>query len=200
MKVYIAIAIIGFIAVATFVGIGIVGSGIATYNTLVTLQETSKKQWANVENQYERRSDLIPNLVEVVKGYASHERGTLKEVIEARAKATQTKVDINDVGSIAKFQAAQGELSSALARLMVVVEKYPELRAIEEFKKLHDDLAGTENRIAYERQKYNKDATDFNIARRRPFAIVVILIIGNFNELPLFQATEGKKGVPTVKF
>jgi LemA protein len=175
--------------------------GVGVYKNLVALQESAKKQMANVENQYQRRNDLIPNLIEVVKGYASHERETLTAVIEARAKATQTKIDINDVNSLSKFQAAQGELSSALSRLMVVVEKYPELRAIEEFRKLHDDLGGTENRIAFERQKYNEEATQFNIKRRMLFAkFIVIPLIGDFTEIPVFKAEEGARKVPVVKF
>lgn len=186
-----AFVLLGGCSVLGFVGI---------YKSCVNKQEDVRKQWANVENQYQRRSDLIPNLIEVVKGYTSHERGTLTDVIEARAKATQTKVDISDVSSLSKFQAAQGELSSALARLMVVVEKYPELRAIEEFKKLHDDLAGTENRIAYERQKYNDFATTYNKYIRQPMPLILCMVIPGFERMPLFEADKESKKVPTVKF
>ena len=175
-------------------------TGVGVYKSLVSKQEIAKMQWANVETQYKRRADLIPNLVEVVKGYATHERTTLTAVIEARAKATQTSVNINDVSSMAKFQQSQGELSSALARLMVVVEKYPQLLAIEEFKKLHDDLAGTENRIAYEIQKYNANATDYNIATRQPMALVLRLVILGFEPMSLFQTDAKTKEAPVVKF
>ena len=147
--IIIIIVILGFITYSWFKG---------TYNNMVTLSETVDKQWADVENVYQRRADLIPNLVATVKGYASHEKETLEGVINARAKATSTTINAGDLtpGKIAAFQQAQDGLSSALSKLMVVVERYPELKANQNFLELQAQLEGTENRIAVERRKFNE--------------------------------------------
>ena len=136
-----------------------------TYNGLVQSDESVQSAWAQVENVYQRRADLIPNLVATVKGYAEHESSTLQAVIEARAKATQVKVDASDLTDeqIAKYQAAQGELSQALGRLIAVSEAYPDLKANENFKDLQAQLEGTENRITVERQKFNETAQSYTI-------------------------------------
>jgi LemA protein len=138
------------------------------YNTIQVQDEATKAAWSEVLNQYQRRADLIPNLVNTVKGFAAQEQAVLIGVTEARAKATQTqvKVDANDPGSLAQFQAAQGELSSALSRLMVVVEKYPELKSDQNFRDLQAQLEGTENRITVARNRYIKTVQDYNISVR----------------------------------
>ncbi len=153
--IIIIIVILGFITYSWFKG---------TYNNMVTLSETVDKQWADVENVYQRRADLIPNLVATVKGYASHEKETLEGVINARAKATSTTINAGDLtpGKIAAFQQAQDGLSSALSKLMVVVERYPELKANQNFLELQAQLEGTENRIAVERRKFNESARNYN--------------------------------------
>ncbi len=135
------------------------------YNSLQGLDEDVKASWAEVQNQYQRRADLIPNLVSTVKGYATHEKGTLEAVVKARAEATQTKLDVNglsDPKAFAKFEQAQGQLSSALSRLMVVVEQYPALRANENFRDLQAQLEGTENRITVARKRYIDTVAEYN--------------------------------------
>ena len=171
------------------------------YNNMVQKDEEASKAWANVENAYQRRLDLIPNLVKTVQGAADYEKGTLTEVIEARAKATSVQIDPNNLTeeSIAKFQAAQDQLSSALSRLMVVVERYPELKATEEFKSLMDALEGCENRIAVERGKFNKTVNDYNQYIRR-FPNNIIAGIFNFNTKGYFKASEGAENAPEVEF
>jgi len=143
--------------------------GISAYNSLVPLEENVDSQWANVESAYQRRADLIPNLVETVKGYAAHERETLEGVIEARSKASSVSIDPTNLTeeNLAQFQAAQDQLSSALSKLMVVVERYPDLKANENFLQLQSQLEGTENRINVERNKYNEIAKTFNAEIRR---------------------------------
>ena len=135
-----------------------------TYNTMVTQDESVKTAWSQVENQYQRRMDLIPNLVNTVKGYATHEKETLEGVISARSEATKTTIDPSnlDEASLQRFQAAQGELSSALSRLMVVIERYPELKANQNFSELQAQLEGTENRITVERKRFNEVAQAYN--------------------------------------
>ena len=133
-----------------------------TYNDMVTRSEAVQAQLGNIENQYQRRADLIPNLVNTVKGYAQHEESTFTQVVEARAKATQTQLNIDDAAAMAKYVQAQGELSSALSRLMAISENYPDLKANQNFLDLQTQLEGTENRIAVERRKYNESARDFN--------------------------------------
>ena len=134
------------------------------YNSLVTQDESVKTAWSQVENQYQRRLDLIPNLVNTVKGYASHERETLEGVINARANATKTTIDPSNLNeeTMKQFQAAQGELSNALSRLMVVVERYPDLKANQNFLELQAQLEGTENRISVERKRFNETAQSYN--------------------------------------
>jgi len=182
----------------------LVGSFSGQYNRFVGLQEGVDGQWGNVENVYQRRADLIPNLVETVKGYAEHEQETLTAVVEARAKATQMQAQLtpealNDPETMAKFQQVQGELSSALARLMVVVERYPDLKANQNFLDLQAQLEGTENRIAVERRRFNDLARDYNTAIRRfPGAIVANLT--GFDAFAYFEASPDSQTAPKVTF
>ncbi len=174
------------------------------YNGLVSLEEGVDSQWGNVENVYQRRADLIPNLVETVKGYAAHERETLEAVIKARAEATKMQAELtpealNDPAMMQKFQAVQGELSSALGRLMVVIERYPELKANENFRDLQAQLEGTENRIAVERRRFNETAQDYNTAIRRFPANVIAGMFG-FEKKTYFEALEEAQTAPKVEF
>ena len=171
------------------------------YNKMVQKDEECSKAWANVENAYQRRLDLIPNLVKTVQGAADYEKGTLTEVIEARAKATSVQVDPSNLTeeSLAKFQAAQDQLSSALSRLMVVVERYPELKATEEFKSLMDALEGTENRIAVARKDFNTTVNDYNSYIRR-FPNNIVAGMFNFDKKGYFKAAEGADKAPEVEF
>jgi LemA protein len=171
------------------------------YNKMVQKDEECSKAWANVENAYQRRMDLIPNLVKTVQGAADYEKGTLTEVIEARAKATSVQVDPSNLTeeSLAKFQAAQDQLSSALSRLMVVVERYPELKATEEFKSLMDALEGTENRIAVARKDFNTTVNDYNSYIRR-FPNNIVAGMFNFDKKGYFKAAEGADKAPEVEF
>ncbi|MFA7331150.1 MAG: LemA family protein [Candidatus Delongbacteria bacterium] len=192
------------LAVVAAVLLWAVLSSVGTYNRLVTQEEGVTSQWGNVENVYQRRADLIPNLVETVKGYASHEQETLTGVIEARAKATQVTAQLtpeamNDPKTLAKFQAAQGELSSALARLMVVVEKYPDLKANQNFLDLQTQLEGSENRIAVERRMFNDLAKEFNAGIRR-FPASLIAGIAGLQKHAYFEAAEGAEQAPKVDF
>ena len=157
-KKYIIIGVAVLLVIVFFSNI------IGSYNSIVTKEEGVTAQWAQVENVYQRRADLIPNLVEVVKGYAAHEKETLEGVIEARAKATSTNINVDNLSaeSIQKFQAAQDGLSSALSKLMVVVERYPDLKANQNFLELQAQLEGTENRISVERMKFNESAQSYN--------------------------------------
>jgi len=173
--------------------------GVGVYNTLVTKDEGVKTAWSQVENQYQRRADLIPNLVNTVKGYSIHEAETLEAVVEARAKATQTQVNLNDANSFAKFQASQDSLSSALSRLMVVVEQYPDLKADQSFLELQAQLEGTENRIAVERKNYNDTAKDYNITTRKVPKNLIANLFG-FDQATLFEASEGAEQAPVVDF
>ena len=187
------------IAVAVIVLLAI--WGISKYNGLVTIDQNVKNKWSQVENQYQRRSDLIPNLVNVVKGYASHERETLESVISARSKATSTTINANDMDEAAlkRFQQNQDALSSALSRLMVVVEKYPDLKANEQFRDLSSQLEGTENRIATARRDFNDAAQDYN-TKRNKFPTVIIAGLTGFRERPYFTAQAGSEVAPTVDF
>ena len=171
------------------------------YNNMVQKDEEASKAWANVENAYQRRMDLIPNLVKTVEGAANYEKGTLTEVIEARAKATSVQVDPSNLTeeSLAKFQAAQDQLSSALSRLMVVVERYPELKANQNFLELQAQLEGTENRIAVERGKFNETVNDYNSYIRR-FPNNIVAGMFNFDKKGYFKATEGADKAPDVEF
>lgn len=172
---------------------------ISAYNGMVQLEESVNTAWSQVENQYQRRADLIPNLVNTVKGYASHEKSTLEGVINARAAATSIQVDVNDAESLAKYQAAQGELSQALGRLMAVAEAYPDLKANENFLQLQSQLEGTENRIATERKRFNDEAKSYNV-EIRVFPKNIIASIGGFKQKAYFQAEEGAKSAPKVEF
>jgi len=171
------------------------------YNRMVGLEESVTAQWAQVENAYQRRADLIPNLVNTVKGYADFEKETLTGVIEARAKATGVTIDPTnlDANSIQQFQAAQDGLSSALSRLMVVVERYPELKANQNFLELQAQLEGTENRIAVERRKFNDTTRNYNTYIRKFPALITANIFG-FDQKTYFEAVEGSEQAPTVEF
>lgn len=189
--------LIGIVAFVILIG-GWLMSG---YNGMVNEDENVNLQWSEVENQYQRRLDLIPNLVNVVKGYASHEKETLEGVIEARAKATQTTIDPSNMTEeqLASFQKAQDGLSGALNRLMVVVEKYPELKANENFLQLQAQLEGTENRITVARKGYNDAATIYNKKVRR-FPNSMLAGIFGFSVRPQFKAQEGAESAPMVQF
>ena len=175
--------------------------GITQYNGLVGIQENVNTQWSQVENQYQRRADLIPNLVNVVKGYASHERETLEGVIQARSRATATTIDANnmDEAALQRFQQSQDALSSALSRLMVVVEKYPDPKANEQFRSLMAQLEGTENRIATARMDFNNAAKEYN-TKIRKFPASLIAGVTGFRTRPYFTAQAGSEVAPTVDF
>ena len=190
----------GILIIGLIIGLGFLIS-IGAYNKMVRLDEAVKEGWSQVENVYQRRADLIPNLVATVKGYASFEKETLTQVIEARAKATSVNIDASKLNpeTLAKFEQAQGELSSALSRLMVVVEKYPDLKANQNFLELQAQLEGTENRIAVERRKFNQVTKDYNVYIRRLPAKVFANMYG-FDQKPYFEAKEGAENAPEVKF
>ncbi len=172
-----------------------------SYNTMVLQEEQVTTAWSQVENVYQRRADLIPNLVSTVKGYASHERETLEEVVNARAKATQTNINPQDMtqSSMEQFSQAQGALSSALSRLMVVVERYPDLKANQNFIELQAQLEGTENRITVERQKYNETARQYNTTIRQ-FPKNMFANMFGFNRKEYFEANQGAETAPEVQF
>lgn len=176
-------------------------TSISTYNKMVNYEESVNKSWSDVENQYQRRADLIPNLVNTVKGYADFEQETLTQVIEARAKATSINITAENLNeqTLAQFQQAQDGLSSALSRLMVVVEKYPDLKANQNFLELQAQLEGTENRIAVERRKFNDETRTYNTYIRRFPANIFARFYG-FEEKPYFEAAEGAEKAPEVKF
>lgn len=179
----------------------LISSGISTYNGLVSRQEGVDAQWAQVENVYQRRADLIPNLVNTVKGYAEHEKQTFTDVIEARSKATSVNINAENMSeaSLKKFQAAQDNLSSALSRLMVVVEKYPDLKANQNFLELQSQLEGTENRIAVERRKFNSSAQKYNTDIRK-FPKNAFASMFGFEKKAYFKAVAGANKAPEVKF
>ena len=171
------------------------------YNGLVENEETVECAWSQVENQYQRRADLVPNLVATVKGYAMHESETLENVISARSRATQITIDPSNVTpeQLAQYQAAQGELSQALGRLLAVAESYPDLKANENFRDLQSQLEGTENRIAIARQQFNDTAREYNTKVRR-FPGNIIASIFGFERKPYFEADEESKHAPKVEF
>ena len=181
--------------------IGIFRWGVGLNNTMVEKQETAKTQWANVESAYQRRSDLIPNLVSTVKGYADFERETLEAVIQARANATKTTIDPTNItpDKMAAFQESQNSLSGALSKLMVVVERYPDLKANQNFLELQSQLEGTENRINVERNRFNEQAKDYNVFIRK-FPATMVAGFLNFDPMALFQAAAGSENAPTVDF
>lgn len=172
-----------------------------SYNGLVDKQEQVESDWSNVENQYQRRADLIPNLVSTVKGYAEFERETLTEVVEARSKATAVNVDPTNLTpeKLAQFQQAQDGLSSALSRLLVVVEKYPDLKANENFLNLQAQLEGTENRITVARNRFNETAKDYNASVRK-FPAALIAGMFGFERKGYFEASAGSENAPKVDF
>lgn len=175
--------------------------GVGQYNGLVKQQESVNTGWSNVENQYQRRADLIPNLVETVKGYAAHERETFEAVVEARSKATSIKVDPENLTpeQLKEFQDAQGAVGSALGRLIAIAENYPDLKANENFKELQAQLEGTENRIAVARRDFNEVAKRYN-TKLRSFPTNIIAGFFNFDARPYFEAAEGSDKAPQVKF
>ena len=187
------------LAVAAVLVIGTYSWLKGSYNDMVLRREAATAQLGNVENQYQRRMDLIPNLVNTVKGYASHEQNTLSEVVEARAQATQTRIDVNDAAAMARFAQAQGELSSALSRLLAISESYPDLKASQNFRDLQTQLEGTENRIAVERRKYNEAAQSFNTYVKM-FPRNLLADMFGFAPLNYFEAQQGAEKAPEVQF
>lgn len=191
MTKWIVIAVLGILVIM----------GFSSYNGLVSKEEDVGSAWGNVESDYQRRSDLIPNLVNTVKGSANFEQETLTKVIEARASATQVKIDASNLTpeNLAAYQQAQSGLSSALSRLLVVSENYPELKASEAFRDLQAQLEGTENRINVSRQRFNDAVNDYNKSRRSFPAVLFSSIMG-FKEKGYFKAEAGSEKAPEVKF
>ncbi len=192
--------------IKTLVGLGVVALlvfyGINKNNDLVQKQETVNQAWAQVENQYQRRADLVPNLVNTVKGAADFEQETLTNVIEARSRATSIQVsagDLDDPQKLARFQQAQQQLSGALSRLLVTVEKYPELKANKNFLALQDQLEGTENRISTERMRFNQAVQTYNTSIQKFPGNIFAGILG-FDKKAYFEADEGADEVPEVNF
>jgi LemA protein len=189
------------VAVIAFFAVSLIIWGTRVYNNMVTMNEGVTSQWGNVETAYQRRADLIPNFVNTVKGAANFEQSTLTQVIEARANATKVTIDPTKMTAenMQQFQQAQGELSSALSRLMVVVEQYPELKATQNFRDLQVELEGTENRISVERRKFNDLAREFNTYIKR-FPQNFLSGMFGFDAKPYFEAQEGAEKAPEVKF
>lgn len=192
--------------IKTIIGIGVlvllVVFGISSYNGLVQKQENVNQSWAQVENQYQRRSDLIPNLVNTVKGAADFEQETLTQVVEARSRATSIQVtpdDLNDPQKLQQFQQAQQQLSGALSRLLVTVERYPEIQANENFRDLQTQLEGTENRIATERMRFNQTVQTYNTSIRS-FPTNIFAGVFGFDDKAYFEADEGAEEAPEVNF
>ncbi len=194
-KWLIPVIVLGLIAFWLF------SSGKGFYNTAITKKEDVAGQWSKVESAYQRRADLIPNLVSTVKGYAEHEKSTLEAVIKARASATQTKIDPSNItpDQMAKFQQAQQGLSGALSRLLVSVEKYPDLKANQNFLELQSQLEGTENRIKVERDRFNDKVKDYN-KFIKTFPNNLFAGWFKFNEMGYFKADAGSEKVPKVQF
>jgi LemA protein len=193
---------LGILGVLVLIVILTVSWFVGHYNNLVTMEEQVTQSWSQVENQYQRRADLIPNLVNTVKGYAAHEQETFTAVTEARSRVNNINVSsdmLNNPQAFQKFQAAQSGLSSALSRLLVTVEKYPELKANENFLQLQAQLEGTENRISVERRKFNKAVQGFNTTIRR-FPANVIAGMTGFTQKQYFEATAGSDVAPKVEF
>lgn len=194
-KSYIVLIVLAVVVVGIFAWFK------GTYNGMVRMQEGVSAQWSNVENQYQRRLDLIPNLVSTVKGYAEHEKTTLDAVVNARAKATQMQINLDnlDEATMRKINAVQGELSSALSRLMAISENYPNLKANENFRDLQAQLEGTENRIAVERRKFNDTARSYNTYIRQ-FPKNLLAGMFGFTPKPYFEAQAGAENAPKVEF
>ncbi|CUS96989.1 LemA protein [Candidatus Kryptobacter tengchongensis] len=193
------LGVVGFLLVAALLIVGWITS---TYNQLVQLDEMTNQAWAQVENQYQRRYDLIPNLVETVKGYAKHEREVFIQVTEARARVGQINITpevLKDPQAFEKFQQAQDALGSALSRLLAVAENYPQLKANENFLQLQAQLEGTENRISVERRRYNEVVQKYNTYIRR-FPTNIIAGMFGFKERPYFKAAEQAQQAPKVQF
>lgn len=188
----IIIVVLAIIAYSMFAGV---------YNSAVQKEEDAKTAWSQVENAYQRRNDLIPNLVNTVKGAADFERGTLTDVIEARSRATSINVDADNLNAeqLEQFQQAQQGVSSALSRLLVTVERYPELRATQNFQQLQSQLEGTENRINVERNRYNETVNDYNIYIRQ-FPNNIITGMYGFDQMPRYTADPGAEDAPEVEF
>ena len=177
-------------------------TGVSGYNRVVKLDQGVSQSWSQVENQYQRRADLIPNLVETVKGAANFEQETLTRVIEARAKATQVQItseQLEDPEALRRFEQAQGELSSALSRLLVTVEQYPELKANANYLALQDELAGTENRIGNERRRFTETVQTYNTAVKS-FPMNMLAGMFGFHPKAYFEAREGAEEAPKVNF
>jgi len=200
MKKSLLVLIGVFVFLGLIVLIGFLTS-ISTYNKMVQYDEAVTSSWSQVENVYQRRADLIPNLVNTVKGYADFEQETLTQVIEARSKATSVNINAENLNehTLAQFQQAQDGLSSALSRLLVVVEKYPDLKANQNFLELQAQLEGTENRIANERMKFNETTKTYNVYTRK-FPARIFASLYGFEQKPYFKAQEGAEKVPEVKF
>lgn len=194
---------LGCLALGLVMAFAVAAFGVSAYNGLVSLDQAVQAQWAQVENVYQRRADLVPNLVETVKGAAAFEKDTFTAVTEARSKVGQINASgiANDPQAFAKFQQAQDGLSSALSRLMVVVEKYPDLKATQNFRDLQVQLEGTENRIAVERMRFNETAQAFNTKRMSFPTVMIAGFFGSrFNEKVYFKAQAGAETAPAVKF
>lgn len=192
----------GKLAIALVVAGLILFFGISVNNNLIEREEAVEGAWAQVENQYQRRADLIPNLVNTVKGAANFEQETLTSVVEARSKATSIQVssdDLNNPAKLQQFQQAQAQLSGALSRLLVSVERYPELKANANFRDLQAQLEGTENRITTERKRFNDTAQSYNTSIRK-FPTSIIASIGGFERKAYFEADQGAEQAPTVDF
>ncbi|TWV14764.1 LemA family protein [Bacteroidaceae bacterium HV4-6-C5C] len=175
--------------------------GVTGYNGLVNMDEKVSNQWANVETQYQRRADLIPNLVNTVKGYATHEKETLEGVVQARSQATQIKVDANDLTpeKLAQYQKAQGAITSALGKLLAITENYPDLKANQNFLELQAQLEGTENRINVARKDFNDSTKAYNASIRK-FPKNILAGIFGFSKRAYFEAAEGAENAPKVEF
>ena len=175
--------------------------GVSAYKGLVKMDESVNTAWSNVENQYQRRADLIPNLVNTVKGYAAHEKETLEAVMAARSKATQMTIDADNLTpeKLQEYQKAQGEIGSALGRLLAITENYPDLKANQNFMELQAQLEGTENRISVERRNFNEVARTYNTSIRT-FPKSILAGMFGFDKRPYFEAEEGANKAPEVKF
>jgi len=197
MKKFLPLIIIGVVV------FGLIKWGIGIHNTIIEKEGVAQAQWANVESSYQRRADLIPNLVSTVKGYAAHEKETLEGVINARAAATKPEINIGDgpltAEKMAAFQKAQQGLSSALSRLLVTVEKYPDLKANQNFLELQSQLEGTENRINVERNRFNDLAGKYNIYIKK-IPTNFIASFGGFEGMSLYKSDAGSENAPKVEF
>jgi LemA protein len=193
------LVVLAVVALAVIVGLGWF---VSTGNDLVAREQAVREAWAQVQNVYQRRADLIPNLVEIVKGFAAQERTVLEEVTRARASVAGMQVTpelLRDPEALRKFQEAQAQLGGALGRLLAVVERYPDLKSNQNFLALQSQLEGTENRIAVERRRFNEAARDYNTAIRR-FPGSLVASLRGFSERPYFEATPGSETPPAIKF